>query len=231
MLVVQNLNMFSLPWDDSEGTTVNSWTGKSFDLDGGSTHFGFVLSGQAKLATEFGEFPLCAGGYFSLVGRSTIGGEGEGLVVSLAGYRGFFTLGGPIEDTGRLRYIDGCSDSVLISPPKLGDPCLNFLHVPPGVDQTAHTHPSIRVGIIVSGRGICRHLEGEYALTPGDVFILPRDVVHSFHTVDSNLRIVVYHPDSDCGPSDDAHPMVNRTLVQGISASQIPQIRTQEVKA
>ena len=33
----------------------------------------------------------------------------------------------------------------------LGDPCLNLLHIPPSTRQSAHTHPSIRVGLIVSG--------------------------------------------------------------------------------
>jgi len=28
----------------------------------------------------------------------------------------FFHLGGPVEETGRLRYIDGCTDSLLIRP-------------------------------------------------------------------------------------------------------------------
>ena len=63
-------------------------------------------------------------------------------------------------------------------------------------------------------------------MNPGGVFVLTTDLVHSFHTGAEDMRIVVYHPDSDCGPSDDAHPMVNRTLVNGIPANQIFEIRT-----
>jgi hypothetical protein len=47
-----------------------------------------------------------------------------------------FALGGPCEAFGRLRYIDGCSDSLLVGPAVRGDPCLNHLHFPPGVSQT-----------------------------------------------------------------------------------------------
>ena len=62
-------------------------------------------------------------------------------------------------------------------------------------------------------------------MNSGDVFVLTTGVVHSFHTDAEDMLIVVYHPDSDCGPSDDLHPMVNRTLVNGIPANQIPEIR------
>jgi hypothetical protein len=48
-------------------------------------------------------------------------------------------------------------------------------------------------------------------LVSGDVFVLPTDELHGFHTQDQHLRVVVYHPDSDFGPTDEAHPMINRT--------------------
>ena len=35
-------------------------------------------------------------------------------------------------------------DTLLLAPPKLTDPCLNLLHFPPGITQTAHSHPSLR---------------------------------------------------------------------------------------
>lgn len=231
MVTVRSLEDHQAIWSDGEDTVVRTWLGGTADLDNGQTHFGMVVSGKMQVTTVFGTVEVPAGGYCSLPGVASIDGDGEALIVTRIGYRGFFTIGGPIERTGRLRYIDGCSDSVLIAPPLLGDPCLNFLSVPPGIDQTAHTHPSIRVGIIVSGSGVCRSPTGEQPLRPKDVFILPRDMVHSFHTLDDSLRIVVYHPDSDCGPSDDQHPMVTRTLVGGISAALLPEIRTVDLPA
>lgn len=226
MVMVRSLEDQSAIWSDDEGTVVRTWLGGPVDLGDGETHFGIVVSGKMQIKTGFGIVDIPTGGYCSLPGVAHIEGEGEALLVSRRGYLGVFTIGGPIERTGRLRYIDGCSDSVLIAPPLMGDPCLNFLSVPPGIDQTAHTHPSIRVGIVMNGRGVCRSPGGEQPLRPKDIFVLPRDMEHSFHTLDDWLRIVVYHPDSDCGPSDDQHPMVTRTLVGGVSAALLPQIRT-----
>ena len=29
------------------------------------------------------------------------------------------------------------------------------------------------------------------------------------------MDVIAYHPDSDWGPTDETHPMVNRTFVEG----------------
>jgi quercetin dioxygenase-like cupin family protein len=150
--------------------------------------------------------------YFSVAGSAMLRG-GCGLVITREAYRGFFHVGGPIEETGRLRYIDGCTDSLLIPPVKLGDACLNLLHIPPGTRQSAHTHPSIRVGLIVRGTGNCVTPEHEFALRPGLAFVIAADQLHSFHTENDSLLVVAYHPDSDFGPTDECHPMVNRTIL------------------
>jgi len=49
------------------------------------------------------------------------------------------------------------------------------------------------------------------------IWIIPQGVVHSFHTADSGqeLNVVAYHPDTDHGPEDETHPMLNRTWVDG----------------
>jgi quercetin dioxygenase-like cupin family protein len=172
------------------------------------THFGFVQTGTA----DVGEMRLAAGMYFAVPSAVSIRG-GSGLVVTREGYRGFFHVGGPVEETGRLRYIDGCTDSLLIPPVLLGDPCLNLLHIPPGTRQSAHTHPSIRVGLIVSGRGECVTPDCHYPLTPGLAFVIAANSMHSFHTNDEALRVIAYHPDSDFGPTHECHPMVNRTIL------------------
>lgn len=122
-------------------------------------------------------------------------------------------MGGPVEQQGRLRYIDGCTDSLLIGPTVLGDPCLNHLHIPAGTAQTRHTHPSIRVGIIARGSGRCVTPEREHSLSPGLLFIIEANCPHSFHTDDSSLDVVVYHPDSDHGPTHHDHPMINKTII------------------
>ena len=111
-------------------------------------------------------------------------GPGAGMLITRHGYRGIFQLGGPVEERGRLRYIDGCTDSLLVAPVMRGDPCLNLLHVPPHTDQTPHTHPSFRIGVVVRGMGACRTPQETVPLTPGTIFVIAAGGLHSFHTVD-----------------------------------------------
>lgn len=151
----------------------------------------------------------------SIPGSATLLSESSdsgGMVVTHRGYRGLFLLSGPIEKVGRLRYIDGCSDSLVIPPPVQGDPCLNHLHIPANVHQTRHVHPSVRIGIVARGAGRCLVGSDVVPLTPGLVFVLAPEVSHCFHTDAEPLDVVVYHPDTDTGPTDEDHPMRNRTL-------------------
>jgi hypothetical protein len=192
----------------------------------GVTLFGYVYEGAARISFAAGSFPVPRGFSFCAPGPLELSCDGRALVAARIGYRGVFSLSGPLEPQGRLRYINGCSDSVLIAPTRRGDPCLNMLYVPPGIDQTEHTHPTVRAGIVVSGSGICRTPECEFPLPQGGVFVLAPDAPHSFHTTGEHMQIVVFHPDSDTGPSDDDHPMLNRTLVNGRAASTLEAIRT-----
>jgi len=40
------------------------------------------------------------------------------------------------------------------------------------------------------------------------------------------MDVIAFHPDSDFGATDIDHPMINRTIVDGVSANQIEEIRT-----
>jgi hypothetical protein len=157
-------------------------------------------------------------------------------------YRAMFTIGGPIEEHGRLKYIDGCTDSLLIAPVKFGDPCFNHLHFPTDITQTPHTHPSHRIGIVAKGNGECITPFGNLPLTKGMIFVIKEwdgktfavgidgkeyEIGnHCFYTKDESMDVIAFHPDSDFGPKDEFHPMINRTIVNGISANQIDSIRT-----
>jgi quercetin dioxygenase-like cupin family protein len=147
-------------------------------------------------------------------------------VISREGYKGFFHLGGPIEGKGRLRYIDGCTDSLLIPPVLRGDACFNLLYFPPSIQQTTHTHPSIRAGIVARGRGVCKTPQGDISLVAGMIFLLDPDAPHGFWTEQDSMTVIAYHPDSDFGPQHDDHPMLNRTIVDGTSARYRPDIQT-----
>ena len=203
--------------DDPFPSMVAAWSAGSLSLGRDSTHFGFIHQGNAQLTCASGAFTISAGMYFAVPGDCTIEGTGSGIVMSRKLYRGVFHLGGPIEEKGRLRYIDGCTDSLLIPPVVKGDPCLNLLQVPAHTNQTQHTHPSLRMGLIVNGRGQCRTPRNTSPLSAGTVFVIPAGILHSFHTNDSELTIIAYHPDSDFGPTHEIHPMLNRTLIGGHS--------------
>ncbi len=135
-------------------------------------------------------------------------------------------VAGKIGLTGNQRYIDGCTDSLLVCPSKLGEPCLNALYFPHSTEQTYHTHPSLRCGIVLRGSGVADTAKGTVALCVGDIWFINSNERHRFRTFDEELVVVAYHPDSDWGPTDEKHPMVNRTVIDDIElAEEIAKIR------
>lgn len=210
-----------------------------------STFYGYVFKGDTKIVTSQGKFKLITGMYFSVSMPFAIRG-GQVLIIERMSYLGYFHIGGVIENQGRLKYIDGCTDSLLIPPPRKGDPCLNLLHFPDNITQTPHTHPSMRVGVVAKGNGECVTPWGNISLFPGQIFIIhqegekfdtfhPCDGVktgeaiigtHSFNTDGNSMDVIAWHPDTDFGPADEDHPMINRTIVDGVSAKGIDAIRT-----
>lgn len=139
--------------------------------------------------------------------------DGRGLFIIKRGYLGQSVVTG-IEEEGRLSYIDGCTDSVLVYPPRKGDPCLNSLYFPRRTEQTMHTHPTSRVGMIVGGHGLADLGHETVELSYGDMFIIPPNCKHRFITEDSKMSVIAWHPDSDWGPEDHNHPMLNRTFLK-----------------
>ena len=43
------------------------------------------------------------------------------------------------------------------------------------------------------------------------------------------MDVIAYHPDSDTGPTHDDQPMIKRTIVDGVSAADIDEIRTTDI--
>ena len=212
--------------EDTFPSRLSGWHNDTLALPDDGTHFGYIYKNSITLETHAGTFELQEGMYFVTPHSCRIHGAGEGIVITRLGYAGVFALGGPVEACGRLRYIDGCTDSLLIPPPKLGDPCLNALYFRPHITQTTHTHPSLRIGLVAHGTGECRTTEATYSLFPGLAFIIRADGPHGFNTTEEEMVVIAYHPDSDFGPTDEAHPMINRTIVRGIPASQLTSIHT-----
>ncbi|MEL7222532.1 MAG: cupin domain-containing protein, partial [Bacteroidota bacterium] len=195
--------------------SVSQWLGGTYEQAAAQrSTWGYLQTGEAVLFQQNRYFQLYAGMYFSAAGSVRVEGEGTGVFIVQTEQRALFTLGGPVEEKGRLQYIDGCTDSLLIAPPVWGDPCLNLLHIPPHTSQSQHTHPSLRAGMIISGRGHCLTPEGRYPLAAGLTFVIPAGAQHSFITSDEALRVIAFHPDSDFGPTHEHHPMINRTYLK-----------------
>jgi mannose-6-phosphate isomerase-like protein (cupin superfamily) len=214
---------------DAFPVVYRSWYQSTVTLPDHGTHFGFVDQGSPILHRDRGEqaYRLYRQMYFSLPGGGRLDGTASsGIVITRLDYQGVFHLGGPLESKGRFAYIDGGTNSLLIPPVSFGDPCLNALYFPARVDQTWHTHPSHRIVTVVEGSGWCWTEDQQQVLQPGTVFYIPADYRHKFQTTNSKLTLVVFHPDSDMGFGDRHNPMLNRTIVEGVSASQLPQIHT-----
>jgi mannose-6-phosphate isomerase-like protein (cupin superfamily) len=205
---------------------VQTWNGGTLSLRADASHFITVLNGEMEIDNKgiaaklrdycFGTFP----------GETVISGTGNAVIVSSVNYYGMALFGGPLETDGRLRYVDGCTNSLLLAPPVKGEPCLNFLNLPSGTHQTTHTHPTIRVGMVVSGHGRCGTKADPLIFEEGSVFIIPPDALHSFQTDEANIRIILFHPDSVVGPTDTDQTMLNNTFIEGVSAQNITAIHT-----
>jgi hypothetical protein len=216
------------------------------------SYFVFIYSGEANLEIENGiKSILPKDTYFSHHGSFSLSGEFKAIAIEIYVYKGEFSknkyksvthIGGVVEEIGRLKYIDGCTDSLLIPPVKKGDPCLNHLHFPNNIIQTPHTHPSHRIGLVIRGEGECDTPFGKLPLYEGVIFVIKEydgeekaegldgllyeAGTHKFNTYTSSMDVIAFHPDSDFGPEDEFHPMINRTIVEGVPAKDIDSIRT-----
>ena len=183
-----------------------------------SSVYGYSF-GASSIHVGSHQHRLEAGQYFSFFvedNRVTVSCQAQLFLVVRQGYKCQNTLGWT-EPQGRLSYIDGCSDSLLIYPPRRGDPSLNLLYFPAGIEQTRHLHPSIRMGCVIAGHGISDTWTNgtvvEHELRPGMNFCLEQNELHRFRTTDSSMTVIAWHPDGDWGPTDHDHTMLNRTYI------------------
>ena len=223
--------------DDQKGTKIYGFENISeprnghIEIDGEGGCYGYNNVGDLAILVQDEIVNIPQGYYFTTPSGFKVVATSDTYRFSVwqrEGYTGMLTLG-RVESEGRLNYIDGCKDTVLSNPIKKGDPCLNALYMPKNVDQTMHTHPSTRSGFIIVGGAKCFTPKNVYSLERGQIFYLPADEKHKFRTdleTDVIMKLVAYHPDSDFGATDEVHPMINRTIVDGISASDIKHIQT-----
>jgi|694.fasta_scaffold38157_8 hypothetical protein len=182
-----------------------------------SNVYGYVLSGEAHLPNKM---IAREGQYFSYWswGSGEIQYTGQLALFTRIGFRGQDTVGGPLEKSGRLCYIDGCSDTLIIYPPRLGDPSLNALFFPANINQSYHIHPSIRLGVVASGSGFAcikteNGKEKKIPLKKGMTWCIEEKESHRFTTEKESMVVIAFHPDGDWGPTDHNHIMLNRTYL------------------
>ncbi len=256
--VVFDNNKKGLLFDDSKNENFpiryyNVINGEGLKREDNCSYYIYAYNGDTSITTKReGTIILYEGMYASCSSEFSLSNNGKAIVIEVLQeqsdyylsnkYKAMFHVGGVLEEEGRLKYIDGCTDSLLIPPVKYGDPCLNHLHFPKNITQTQHTHPSHRIGIVSNGSGLCITPFGNLALEKEMIFIIKSwdgvsmskgldgklypDGQHSFETFDENMDVVAFHPDSDFGAKDEFHPMINRTIVNGISANSIDEIKT-----
>ena len=122
--------------------------------------------------------------------------------------------GGYVEEAGRNRHADGCSSSLLVMPPRRGDPCVNHVHLIAGTVQPEHHHPSDRIGMVVRGSGLAHHESGpRMILYPGRAWKIPAGERHHFETSGEPLDLLVFQPDSAWSPTGGAQPLLDATIL------------------
>ena len=123
-------------------------------------------------------------------------------------------VGGYVEEAGRNRDIDGCSATLVVMPPRRGDPCVNHLHIAARTVQTGHRHPGERIGMVVRGRGLAHHEAGPpMVLYPGRAWRVLAGERHRFETGGEALDILVFQPDSEWAAAGEAQRMPDATIV------------------
>jgi hypothetical protein len=181
-----------------------------------STVYGYLVTGRTTVVATGIHADVSEGGFFALPGEASVEVAGLAVLIERFGFRGMLQVGA-IEERGRLSYIDGCSDTILAMPPRAGDPVLNHLHFPSGITQSLHSHPSVRLGVVARGSGVAHGTHGggwEHPLAVGTCFLLDAHEMHAFKTGAEAMDVIAFHPDSDWGPTDAAHPMRSRTYLR-----------------
>ena len=126
----------------------------------------------------------------------------------------FHTLSGQ-GGQGNLSYMDGGTNSTAIEPARKGLPVVNYVHFPEGMNQTLHTHPSQRIGLVLTGTGSIELNGGNFfPLHQGSAFWMDRNELHNFMcNSGDDVTLFVFAPDSGMGPTDEVNPLKARTYI------------------
>lgn len=144
------------------------------------------------------------------------GDDSSAIVISCPGFRykeSQYYIQNEL-DIGNLSYMDGGTNTTAITPPRLGDPVVNYVHFPKYMYQTLHTHPSHRIGLILKGNGKIELNDKKFHdIVEGEAFFMRRNELHNFITEDEDVILFVFAPDSGDGPTDEINPLKVRTYI------------------
>lgn len=212
MIIIRENNGYINQLDSMYPSQLEKITGENVKVSvlPHSTIYGVVFSGKIHINEKY---VLEKDEYFSFATKDikSLIINGSASIITRVGFTGQNVVGGPIEESGRLSYIDNCSDTLLVYPPRYGDPSISLLSFPPNITQRFHTHPSIRMGVIIRGEGYAETANEKIDLVPGVCFCVKEREIHRFVTQNSGLDAVSFHPDGDWGPTDHNHTLLNRT--------------------
>jgi len=174
-------------------TLVRVSSGTPLLLGSTSSHCVVVHSGIFHVALDGCAYPLADACHGFFHGAARILGEGRALIFSGPGRRHLPRTGGPIEELGRICHADGSgSHGLQTSAASCASSRLDFLHLPAESRQAMRSMPSLRAGLVLSGRGQCITGNGALPLGAGILFCIPAWVKHGFRGGDEPLRLAIY---------------------------------------
>ena len=194
------------------------------DFSKQGTTYGYAVHGSSLIQSDGAMNECSEGDYFALNGNIEVLGKSDDSTIVMVtrndNVRPDTT--GKAANRDRMPYLDGGQAAVLVAPENIGDPCINLLIVPPNKKQTAHFHPSDRVGVVLQGSAVCSTFENvdrlrdfggwqEHAMQEGELFLLPAGKLHKFTTGKDPLTAFTFHPDSLTAVAKE-NPMLQATI-------------------
>nr|VFK37977.1 MAG: hypothetical protein BECKSD772F_GA0070984_101936 [Candidatus Kentron sp. SD]VFK42621.1 MAG: hypothetical protein BECKSD772E_GA0070983_101837 [Candidatus Kentron sp. SD] len=188
-----------------------------FEAPKDHSYFFRTFLGQHKVHIEHGDcvYFLSAEKTYAILRRGPCEIESQHCATIV---RGFMPADSTCSLAGSplLPYINGCSTKQIFPPPRIGDPTLQYLHIPPySTEQTHHVHSTVRVVYTLSGRGnSVVGMKGatiKEELISGKVSILEPMCPHHFETpYGEPLAVIPLHVYSSI-PGETVHPMFSGT--------------------
>lgn len=183
---------------------------QSFHMDVRYSYFLFCAQGAFRIyrADLNSSYDIHAGQYVSIgmeSGSISPIDFSLGILIEIQYGATLFTIGGPIEPQGRVKYKSGKSKTFLIHHDTLSNkkPYLDHNHFPTLFKGISHLIEDYRIGLVIKGGGVFKTSKEEIDLNPGDLFLISsfegkvknvQDLKYSIDTENNTLDMIVFHP-------------------------------------